>query len=73
MYSKSNGSNNRNYTKRSDTSNRRPFREQQTMDNGIQNFQNTLAQLNQINQMMLENKRGNPIELMNKFFNNPPK
>ena len=70
MYSKPN---NRNYQRQSNTSYGKSSRRNTSTDMRAQNFQNMLSQLNQINQMIVENKRNNPMELLNHFFYNGPK
>ncbi len=70
MYSKPT---NRNHQRRSHTSYGNSSRRNKSTDMGTQNFQNMVSQLNQINQMLVDNKRSNPMELINQLFYNGPK
>ena len=70
MNSRSSIPNNRNQQRRPNNSYRRNANSKAYTDKGMLNFQNTLTQLNQINQMMIEGKKGNPMDMFNQFFNN---
>ena len=73
MYTRYSKPNPRNQQRRSNTSYRRSSKEKMPIDNGMQNFQSALTQLNQINQMMMESKKSNPMDMFQQFFSNPPK
>ena len=70
MYSKQN---NRNYQRQSNASYGKSNRRNTSTGMGAQNFQNMVSQLNQINQIIVENKKNNPMELLNHFLYNKPK